>query len=40
MRVLFFCVLFLCVVCVYAERVWGCNGDGNVDVEDGGAVSI
>ena len=24
----------VCVACVYAERVFGCNGDGNAGVDE------
>ena len=30
----------VCVPCVYAERVWGCEGDGNAGVGDGGGVIV
>ena len=30
----------VCVACVYAEIVWGCEGDDNAGVGDGGGVVV
>ena len=30
----------VCVACVYTERVWGCEGDGNAGARDGWCVVV